>query len=803
MRRLALLPLLCLFPLLAHAGETRTVIIAVVDGSRYSETFGDPTHQYVPRIWNILRPQGVIYTEYRNLGPTETNPGHAMLVTGTIQSIANDGSQRPTAPTVFEYYREALGIPMSENFVVLGKTKLNVLSYGTHPEYGATFGASVKYSTSDYNDGVTFDNIKSVLQADHPRLLIANFAATDQAGHAGSWNGYVGGIRTADSLINEIWNFAQQDSVLSGKTTLIVTNDHGRHLTNFTSHGDGCEGCRHIMLLVVGPDTPAGLVDSTQSSQLDVAPTIGTLLGIPTPYATGNVLASAVDRFAPAAVTGFAAEGLNGTSILLEWQPNTIDPDLWGYEVHRSAVSGFIPDVATCIHSLNDTTWLDTLLPEGVPVVYYRVSARDIHGNVSAPSQQVAVGLVSTQSYAVNPSWNIVSLPLQVDDLTKTVLYPTATSDGFSYSGAYAGESTLATGKGYWMMFPSAQNVSMTGSGLVQQSVPLLKGWNMVGSLAAPVPVSQLSTVPPSLVVSPFYGYAEGGYSEADTIWPHKGYWVKSQDPATLQLSLTDGGEGGMLSLGRIATNPAQLVDLLLELRESTGRSQTLHFGLAPGATDSTDTILGEMELPPLPPTGAFDARFVGHEVGIDLGQGTLRDFRRGESSTVDSCIHAVAYQVGTGATVTLSWDLPVWAEGRLQDFVTGTIVDTVMKAQGSYTVTNPGALSRLRMTVHYGVNPVHVENSGGPPPAFTLEQNFPNPFNPKTVVRSQYPVVSDVKLAVYDMLGRKVALLVDERRAAGRYEDSFDALGLASGTYILRMTAGSFVQSRKMTVLK
>jgi hypothetical protein len=268
-------------------------------------------------------------------------------------------------------------------------------------------------------------------------------------------------------------------------------------------------------------------------------------------------------------------------------------------------------------------------------------------------------------------------------------------------------------------------------------------------------------------------------------------------------MTLADGGEGGMLLLGRIATTPSQSVDLLLEVRESAGRSQTLHFGLGSEATDSLDTILGETELPPLPPAGAFDARFVGHDIGINLGQGTLRDFRRGDGSTMDTCIHEVAYQVGTGASLTLSWDLPGWIKGRLQDFLTGTIVDTVMRGQGSYTVTNPGALSRLRMTVHYGVNPVHVVDNAEAPSAFRLEQNFPNPFNPKTVVSSQLPVASDVKLVVFDLLGREVAVLVNERRAAGRYQDSFDASGLASGTYIYRMTAVDLVLSRRMTVLR
>ncbi len=88
-------------------------------------------------------------------------------------------------------------------------------------------------------------------------------------------------------------------------------------------------------------------------------------------------------------------------------------------------------------------------------------------------------------------------------------------------------------------------------------------------------------------------------------------------------------------------------------------------------------------------------------------------------------------------------------------------------------------------------------------PGEFRLEQNYPNPFNPKTVVSSQLSVVSNVKLVVYDVLGREVAVLVNERRGPGRYQDSFDGSKLATGVYIYRMTAGSFVQSRKMLLLK
>jgi hypothetical protein len=90
-----------------------------------------------------------------------------------------------------------------------------------------------------------------------------------------------------------------------------------------------------------------------------------------------------------------------------------------------------------------------------------------------------------------------------------------------------------------------------------------------------------------------------------------------------------------------------------------------------------------------------------------------------------------------------------------------------------------------------------------GIPTHFALEQNYPNPFNPKTGVRYQVPGVSEVKLVVYDVLGREVAVLVNEKKSPGTYEAHFDGSGLASGVYIYRMTAGTFTQTRKMVLLK
>jgi hypothetical protein len=97
-------------------------------------------------------------------------------------------------------------------------------------------------------------------------------------------------------------------------------------------------------------------------------------------------------------------------------------------------------------------------------------------------------------------------------------------------------------------------------------------------------------------------------------------------------------------------------------------------------------------------------------------------------------------------------------------------------------------------------------------PAAVNLDQNYPNPFNPMTTVSFQLPAVSDVRLVVYDVLGREAAVLVDERKPAGEYRVRFDASALSSGVYFLKINArgaepGSgvreFATVRKMVLAK
>ena len=91
----------------------------------------------------------------------------------------------------------------------------------------------------------------------------------------------------------------------------------------------------------------------------------------------------------------------------------------------------------------------------------------------------------------------------------------------------------------------------------------------------------------------------------------------------------------------------------------------------------------------------------------------------------------------------------------------------------------------------------------GGPERTFALYQNFPNPFNPSTILHYQLPIETHVTLTIYDLLGREVAVLVNERKTVGNHTAQFDATGLASGVYFYRLSAGDFRDVKRMVVLR
>ena len=136
-----------------------------------------------------------------------------------------------------------------------------------------------------------------------------------------------------------------------------------------------------------------------------------------------------------------------------------------------------------------------------------------------------------------------------------------------------------------------------------------------------------------------------------------------------------------------------------------------------------------------------------------------------------------------------------------------GTYTVTPMRegytfAPESLTITFPGT-GTTTPVFDASMVATGTDADAGIPAAFALEQNYPNPFNPETVIRYHLAEAGPVRLDVVDLLGRTVAVLVDEARGAGTYTATLDARPLPSGLYLYRLQAGATMLVRPMVLAK
>jgi len=377
--------------------------------------------------------------------------------------------------------------------------------------------------------------------------------------------------------------------------------------------------------------------------------------------------------------------------------------------------------------------------------------------------------------------WNMISVPVvPAGSPRKVNLFPTAISNAFGYSNLYYIADTMKTGLGYWIKFASSELIGIDGTARNTDTIQVKQGWNMIGSLGTPVAIGTIVQTPPSIVISQYYAYATS-YRNSDTILPSKGYWVKVSANGKLVLNST----GAAL---KPASPPLAHSAILQELNTLTitdrsGSQQTLYFGKSENPQLPADLF----ELPPLPPEGAFDARFSTN------GTAEILD---GETGKLMISLQSASWPV------TISWrlnQLPPCAL-RFSNAKTGEILQPSTSAQaGEIKLLNPQAAS-IALT---------IEGHSEIPKSFALMQNYPNPFNPSTVIQFDLPMQAAVTLKIYNVLGQEVLNLADNRQyPAGRHTLTLDASNLGSGVYIYQFAAAGagnseFRNSRKMVLIK
>jgi glycosidase len=180
----------------------------------------------------------------------------------------------------------------------------------------------------------------------------------------------------------------------------------------------------------------------------------------------------------------------------------------------------------------------------------------------------------------------------------------------------------------------------------------------------------------------------------------------------------------------------------------------------------------------------------------------TVVNFSGSDQSTILNLTTAGVLKFDGGIQAGSSYYLNNLYDNTFQ-IVNGASMSGVNVSLPSYgTAIYTVSLTRDSLVVSHPILSV-VRAEGAPPAVAGLDQNYPNPFNPTTVIRYHVPTTSEVRLAIYDLLGREVATLVNGLEPAGVHSVSWNAAGFASGTYFYRLRVGSFVETKKLLLIR
>ncbi len=374
------------------------------------------------------------------------------------------------------------------------------------------------------------------------------------------------------------------------------------------------------------------------------------------------------------------------------------------------------------------------------------------------------IGNIYSTTYSER--WNLVSIPVRTTEDRKSILFPNATSNAFGYipEMGYQLTDEIIRTKGYWLKYPSIIEENFIGVENIDDTINILQGWNLIGSLSIPIDINSITTSPENIIDGFIYEY-KNRYSFTDTIYPGKSYWIKANSNGTLYLRQISQKISVPILNKQILNNHNTI-----KFTDNTGITQILYF------TVNDDIDLNKFDLPPLPPTSAFDIRFSSNKILEKL------------QNNSEKCISLQSIKY----PIVVEWDIKDQKHYMLHNQEN---IQIVMKGKGGYSIN--GLENEKLFIKVINDNPKQI------PSKYSLEQNYPNPFNSVTQIGFSIPKDEFVTLKIFNLLGFEVATLINEFKEAGFYQVDWDASKAPSGIYLYKLNSGSFNTVKKMLLIR
>ncbi len=354
-------------------------------------------------------------------------------------------------------------------------------------------------------------------------------------------------------------------------------------------------------------------------------------------------------------------------------------------------------------------------------------------------------------------NWNLVGLPVETDVTGYSDVFPNSINNTlYSFDAGYVQAENLELGEGYWLRFDAEGENTLTGGPVGSIDVSLAEGWNLVTGGSESMSVSAISDPDGIVVANTLYGF-ETGYVASDALEPGKGFWLRTN-------------AAGDVNIGGGAGRTGNFVNRLDGASKISFNGRTLYF----------DAVVPESEvlsysLPPIPPLGAFDARFdtdllyTGNNgsISIQNPNGELKvSYEISDNSKwILSSLNGVSYELfGSGSVIIPSIE---------------NVEFTLVKSDANLE-----------------------------PVSFGFKGSFPNPFNPTTTIHYSLNEPGFASVVIYDMMGREVKTLVSGSMAPKSYsvvwngKDNSDR-PVPSGIYVYRLTSGDLTDMKKVMLLK